>query len=493
MTAQQVTLTRRTFLRTTSAGAITLGLANLRLVRESAAQMVTSQQPSPPGLGLPDYRAWEDIYRRQWRWDRVVRGTHTMTNCVSGCAWDLYVRDNVVWREEQKSPYVASLPGLPDFNPRGCQKGACGASLMYSPSRVRYPLRRVGERGAGRWQRIAWDEALASIATAMVDAIEQAGPASVVCELGSNVGAGPNSAAPLRFFHLLGSPVTDPTAQIGDLIAGATITFGNGHSCGSADDWCRSSYLVLWAFNPAATRIPDAHFLYEARYRGTQVVVVAPDLNATAVHADLWLNPRPGTDAALALAAAQVIMAEGLYNAAYVAEQTDLPLLVRTDSGRFVREADLRRGGSDSAFYVWDSKQGKAVPALGSGGSQKLDGADVAADLTFTGSIAIGGKSVPVRTVFSLLREQLDTHYRPEQAAEITGVAASTIRRFARGFAAAPAALIAAEFGQCKFLHADLAQRRQLRTRRVRPARQPRTTRFARPGHVRSQIIPQTG
>ncbi|MFI5395998.1 MAG: molybdopterin-dependent oxidoreductase [Candidatus Binatia bacterium] len=462
MSARQGTLTRRDFLRNTGAVAVTLGLANLQLARESIGEAAASVQPSAPDPRLSDYRAWEDLYRQQWRWDRVVRGTHSMTNCVSGCAWDLYVKDNLVWREEQKAPYVASMPGLPDFNPRGCQKGACAASLMYSPSRVRYPLRRVGQRGEGRWQRISWDEALASIASAMVDAIEREGPASVVCELGSNVGAGPNSAAPLRFFHLLGSPVTDPTAQIGDLIAGATITFGTGHPHGSSDDWYRSSYLVLWAFNPAATRIPDAHFLNEARYRGAEVVVVAPDLNATAVHADLWLNPRPGTDAALALGAAQVIVAEGVYNAAYIAEQTDLPLLIHADTGRFVRQSDLRRGGSDSTFYVWDSKRGNPVPAPGSGVSKKLDGVDVAADLTFSGTIAIGDKAVSVRTVFSLLRDRLDASYRPEQVADITGVTASTIRRFARGFAAAPAALIVAEFGQCKFLHADLAQRAQI-------------------------------
>ena len=119
---------------------------------------------------------------------------------------------------------------------------------------------------------------------------------------------------------------------------------------------------MLWAFNPSATRIPDAHFLYEARYRGAEVVVIAPDLNNSAIHADLWLNPRPGTDAALALGAAQVIIAEQLYNAAYVAEQTDLPLLVRTDTGRFVRESDLRRGGSDTAFFVWDGKRRTPAP-----------------------------------------------------------------------------------------------------------------------------------
>ena len=456
------TLTRRTFLCAGAAAAATLGLASLRLRGRSGAEAAGPGGSTPALRGQPDYRSWEDLYREQWRWDRVVRGTHSNANCTSACAWNLYVKDGMVWSEEQKAPYAATMPGLPDFNPRGCQKGACGTELMYSPTRVRYPMRRTGERGGDRWQRISWDEALAAIATATVDAVEHEGPASVVCELGTNVGAGPNSAAPLRFFRLLGSPIIDPAAQIGDLMNGATITFGNGTSCGSSDDWFRSEYIVLWTFNPAVTRMPDAHFLTEARYHGTQVVVVAPDLNATAIHADLWLNPRPGTDAALALAAAQVIIEEGLYDTAYIEEQTDLPFLVRTDTGRFVREAEVRAGGSQSAFLVWDTEQGAPVPAPGSEEGTRLDEGDVTVGLTFSGTIALGGRPVPVRTVFSLLREQLDAHYRPEQGAELSGVAASTIRRFARDFAKARAAMILAELGQCKFLHADLVQRAQI-------------------------------
>lgn len=460
--------TRRQFLHATGAAALTLALGNLQLACESPEkQAAPSQQPpvpakqAPVAAALPEYRGWEDVYRQQWSWDRVVRGTHTMTNCVSGCAWNLYVKDDMVWREEQQSPYAASSPGLPDFNPRGCQKGGCGSVLMYSPSRVRYPLRRTGERGEGKWERISWEEALSAVAKSMVDALEKEGPSSIVCELGPNVGAGPNSAAPMRFFRLLGAPATDSMAQIGDLSVGATMTLGNGHPCGSSDDWWRSAYVVLWAFNPSATRIPDAHFLYEARYRGAQVVAVCPDLNNSAIHADLWLNPRPGTDAALALGAAQVILSEGLHDAAFVAEQTDLPLLVRADTRRFLRESDLKKGGSDETFYVWDAQRKQVAVAPGSG-ERNLDGGGLQVDLTHSGSIDIGGKQVAVRTVLSMLQEHLEEHHRPEQVESITGVSADTIRRFAREFAAAPAALILSQWGQCKFLHADLAQRAQI-------------------------------
>ena len=460
--------TRREFLRTTGAAALTLGLANLEFAcgSEPAKQASEAAKPTVAPVAMrpevPDYRTWEEIYRQKWVWDTVARGTHTMTNCVSGCAWGLYVKDGMVWREEQKSPYTASHPGLPDFNPRGCQKGACGSTLMYSPSRVLYPLRRAGERGEGKWERISWDQALAAVATGIVDAIEQEGPASVLCELGPNIGAGPNSAAPIRFFRMLGAPATDSMAQVGDLSVGATITLGNGHPCGSSDDWWRSSYVVMWAFNPSATRIPDAHFLYEGRYHGAQLVAICPDFNNSAMHADLWLNPRPGTDAALALGAAQVILAENLHNAAYVTEQTDLSLLVRGDNGRFVRESDLRSGGSDTTFFVWDSQRGQPAPAPGSGKSDTLKSGDLKPALDFKGTITVSGKSVPVRTVFSQLREHLDREYKPEQVAKITDVSPETIRQFARGFAKAPSALILSSWGQCKFLHADLAQRAQI-------------------------------
>src|SRR5512139_108708 len=172
-------VTRRDFLRLSGAATLTLGLARLDFTR---AGLGSAALAATEGAQI-NYRSWEDVYRQKWAWDRIAHGTHTMTNCVSGCAWNLYVKDDTVWREEQQSPYKASAAGLPDFNPRGCQKGACAATLMHSPSRVRYPLRRVGERGAGRWERVSWDEALSTVAKGVVDALQEEGPASILCEL----------------------------------------------------------------------------------------------------------------------------------------------------------------------------------------------------------------------------------------------------------------------------------------------------------------------
>jgi len=449
-------LTRRQFVVGSVAASLVLGLERLSYAGPSPSQLA---QP-------PRYTDWRDVYRKRWTWDRVVRGTHTNVNCVSSCAWNLYVRDGIVWREEQSSPYVASNASVPDWNPRGCNKGACASDLITGPARILHPLKRVGPRGGGRWKRISWDEAFAEIAREMVDALSERGGEGLVCELGPNVDYGPNTAAAMRFFRQVGAPVTDSMAQIGDLAVGGTITLGTPHTDGSSDDWFRSDCIVLWAFNPSATRIPDAHFLNEARYRGARVVSIAPDWNQSTMHSDLWLPVRPGTDAALALAACQVVVAEGLHDEPYLREQTDLPFLIRSDDGRFLRESDLKRGGSPSVFAVWDEARGAVALAPGSEGS-------AAKSLAFPAGVTpaletrqrvrlASGESVEVTTVFSRLRERLERDHQPEQAAAVTGVSAAAIRRFAHTFAGAKAALILSQWGSCKNYHSDLIQRSQL-------------------------------
>jgi len=460
-------VTRRRFLRGSTATAALLLLGRLRPASASAgdeggalAPPAASHPPSDPPL----YQDWQDVYRAQWRWDRVVRGTHTSANCVAACAWNLYVRDGVVWREEQSAPYAPSNAGVPDWNPRGCQKGASCSALAIGETRLRHPLKRVGPRGSGSWKRIGWDEALGEIAGSLVDTLARRGGEGVVCELGGNMDFGPTFAGTLRFFHLLGAPVTDSTAHVGDLPVGGTITLGAGLTGGSSDDWFRSEYLVLWAFNPATTRIPDAHFLNEARYRGARVVSITPDYGSSAIHADLWLSPRPGTDAALALSACRVILDEGLFQADYIREQTDLPFLVRTDTRRYLRESDVVAGGRDDRFAIWDEATNALAWAPGSPDdwSPTLALGVLHPALEYSGEapLAAGG-TAPVRSVLSLLRERL-ADLTPEAASAITGVAPESIRRFARHFAKARAAMILSSYGACKNYHSDLIQRSQI-------------------------------
>jgi DMSO reductase family type II enzyme molybdopterin subunit len=410
----------------------------------------------------PSYRDFRDLYRQAWRWDRVVRGTHVRANCFSACAFDLYVKDGVVWREEQADVYErVGAPGRSDFAPRGCQKGACYSSLMVGPDRVTHPLERVGPRGSGRWRRVSWDHALGRLAEGIVDAIEEGGAETVIFDNGtSNVDDGPSSLGEMRLFSLLGATLLDGFGGTGDLAMGAVQTWGTTFVDGSTDDWMRADALVVWHCNPVVTRIPDAHFLTEARYRGTAVAVVAPDYSPTATRASLWLNPRPGSDAALALGLAREVLARDAVDWDYVREQTDLPFLVRDDTGRFLRESDLEEGGSDEVFHFHDEARGRIVRAPGSAGrfrdSLALGGVRPALSGHFTVETREG--TVTVRPVLERLRERL-ADYDAEQVEARTGVSPGAQAALADMVCNAERVLFYPSWGSNKSYHADLLQR----------------------------------
>ncbi|UCE85711.1 MAG: molybdopterin-dependent oxidoreductase, partial [Deltaproteobacteria bacterium] len=376
------------------------------------------------------------------------------------------VKDGVAWREEQNAIYEASEPGVPDFNPRGCQKGACYTDLMYEPSRVLYPLKRVGERGSRKWKRISWDDALGELADAIIDAAQTQGSDSIIYDHGTtNIDFGADTASEMRLFDVINATSIDSWAGVGDMPAGAAQTWGMYNVEGTADDWFKSDFIIVWVGNPAYTRIPEVHFMHEARYRGAKLVVIAPDYNATAVHADYWINPKVGTDAALALSMAQVILSEGLYDEEYVREQTDLPILVREDTGRYLRESDLRSGGKDELLFFWDAAADRlsTVPGCeGEGGTSLALGA-VRPALSGRYSVRLAdGREVAVRPMLEGLRAHLDADYAPEAVAPVTGVGANVIRRLARELAAAPSALIYSSWGSCKHYHSDLNQRAEI-------------------------------
>ncbi len=452
-------LSRRQFLQGTGA-VLALSLVQLRC-REPEKTALPGAAALPAAV-LPDYRTWEDVYRQKWTWDKVVKGAHHVINCASACPFNLFVKDGIVLREEQNAVMAARSATLPDFNPRGCQKGVCFSQLMYGVQRLKHPLRRVGARGEGKWKRISWDEALDEIADKIVEVAATDGPECVVYDSGTaNAGYG-SEASEMYLMSALGATQLDGWACVGDMPLGVILTLGLFNVDSSSDDYFHSDLVFLWLGNPSYTRIPDAHFLWEARYNGTKVVSVAPDYNASTMHCDQWVNPRVGTDAALALGMAHVIVKEGLFKRDFVVEQTDLPLLVREDTGKFLRQSDLRSGGHDDVFYLWDRKQGRAVESPGSQGLGRattlaLGDLEPELDGRFEVSLADGGK-VPVRTVFARLAERLEQH-SPERAAAITGVDAETIAELARETARAKAVSVFGSWGMMKHHHSDLFQR----------------------------------
>ena len=446
-----IELKRRDVLRAGVSGALALSLRGLAPERASAGETQLGQR-------VPGYRDAGDVYRRAWRWDRVVRGTHLRANCFSACSWDLYVKDGVVWREEQADVYERDVPGLPDYAPRGCQKGSCYSSQMIGPDRFTHPLERVGSRGSGRWRRISWRRALTRLADAMIDAVSAGGAETVVFDNGtSNVDVGPSSMGEMRLFSLLGATLLDGFGGTGDLAMGAFQTWGTSFVDGSADDWLRAETLIFWHCNPAYTRIPDAHFAKEARYRGTHVIHVSPDYSASAMHASLFVGCRPGSDAALALGLARELVAHDAIDRAYLREQTDLPFLVREDDGRFLRESDMEEGGADDVFYVYDRRSEKPVQAPGTRGRfrDSLELGDLEPVLSGRFELQTRAGRVAVRPVMERLRERLAEN-TPELDREICVVVPPLLRRVAKQLAKSRRTLIYATWGSNKPIPSDL-------------------------------------
>ena len=415
-------------------------------------------QPGDKSAGEVAHYSSGNLRRDRLSWDRVVKSSHP-TNCwyQRACNFNLYVKDGIVLREEQVGNYPPpNDPSVPDPNPRGCQKGVCYAQRMYDPTRIKYPLKRVGKRGQGRWQRVRWDQALTEIADKVIDVLAADGPEVVLNAGGTRVHSqGSEGMGPNAFFEALGVPHPSVNGEIGDDHQGVGITLGKIMFADSADNWFHADTILVWGANPAYTNIPNFHYIAEARYHGTRVIAVSPDYNASAVHADLWVPVNIGTDAALALGAAQVIIRDKLHRDRFVREQTDLPLLVRDDNGKFLREKDLKSGGREDVFYFYDETSARVVEAPRK--SLALNGLVPALEGVYEVRALSG--TVKVRPAFALLRRWLDDKFTPEKAGAITGVSPALIERFAREIATAGGVVNISAGNWGKFYHGDLIER----------------------------------
>ena len=393
---------------------------------------------------------WANQYRERWTWDSVTFGSHSVDCYPGGCSFRVYTKDGKIVREEQSGIHTPIEPGIPDMNPMGCQKGACWSHCHYSPDRVTQPLKRVGERGMGKFEPVSWDEALADIADAMLDAIEEQGPESIITLLTPEVGA---TWARLLAMYL-GLPTTDGNAEFQDFSPGWHITWGLFNPTSTMDDWFLADLTLIWHANPVYTNIHWYHYLAESRYNGGEVVTIAPDYSPSAIHADYHLPVRIGTDAALALAMCKVIVDAGLYKKQFVQEQTDLPLLVRKDNGRFLRGCDVVEGEREDQFYWWDTLTGTLTPAPR--GTLATTGVDPALE----GSYSVLLKdmtTVEVEPVFVRIRRRLED-YTPEKAGEICGLHPENIRKLARKVATRKTKIFIG-WNSGKYYHGDLMER----------------------------------
>ena len=200
-----------------------------------------------------------------------------------------------------------------------CAKMRPYLERVYAPDRILHPMRRVGPKGDGGWERISWDDALGEIASRWKAIIAEDGPAAIYPYMYSgSLGLVELIVAATRFWNRLGA-----SRPVGDLCDGAATealaaTVG-GYLGADPRDVLYSKLVLLWAHNPSSTAPHFVPFLREAQRNGAKVVVIDPRRTITARAADQFVQIRPGTDGALALAMMNVMFAEGLADEAWLA------------------------------------------------------------------------------------------------------------------------------------------------------------------------------
>ncbi|NKQ57774.1 nitrate reductase subunit alpha [Amycolatopsis sp. K13G38] len=359
-------------------------------------------------------RQADEFYRDRWSHDKVVRSTHGV-NCTGSCSWKVYVKDGIITWEAQQTDYPSVGPDRPEYEPRGCPRGAAFSWYTYSPTRVRYPYvrgvllemyraarARTGDpvaawaeivsdperarrykaaRGKGGLVRASWDEAVEMIAAAHVHTIREYGPDRLAGFSPIPAMSMVSHAAGARFYSLLGGAMLSFYDWYADLPVASPQVFGDQTDVPESGDWWDAGYLIMWGSNLPVTRTPDAHWMVEARYRGQKVVAVSPDYADNVKFADEWLAAQPGTDGALAMAMGHVILTEFFlrrqvpYFLDYVKHYTDLPFLVRLDQdgdafvpGKFLTAEDLGQQVENAAFkpVLLDAVTGEPVVPGGS-------------------------------------------------------------------------------------------------------------------------------
>lgn len=420
-----------------------------------SAWALTSLQPIGDTLKKDyPYRGWEEVYRNEYSHDVVGYAAHCV-NCHGNCAFKIIAKDGIVLREEQLARYPQIASDIPDTNPRGCQKGAIHSQAMYDPDRIRYPMKRVGERGEGKWQRISWDQATEEIADKIIDIYEEHGPGSLMTHTGTGIVSNGKLAAGLRFATLMGGVHEDGMTDVGDGQSGQHLAYGDPLQNATSDAWFDADYLLLSYLNVNATRIPDAHYVWEAKYNGARIVTTTPDYNPTSIHADRWLNVQPGADPFLYMSMVYTILHENLVDIDFIKEQTDLTLLVRKDNGKLLRQADVLDGGSDEIFYMWDKRSNKAVAAPGSMGSEQKSLALGNIDPALEGEFDVQG--IKVQPAYVLMHQEA-MKFSPEATQETTGIHPDVVRDEARRFAKAKKAVVLSGFASAKVLNGIYTQ-----------------------------------
>jgi nitrate reductase alpha subunit len=356
----------------------------------------------------PKQRQWEDFYRNRWSSDKIVRSTHGV-NCTGSCSWNVYVKKGIITWEMQALDYPIFNKEIPPHEPRGCQRGISCSWYVYSPLRVKYPYVRgtlidlwrqakitngndpvsawksiVNDpekrkqyqlaRGKGGFRRASWDEVNELMAASNIHTIQKYGPDRIVGFSPIPAMSMVSYASGARFLSLMGGVCLSFYDWYCDLPPASPEVWGEQTDVAESADWYYSKYVAVVGSNVLMTRTPDAHFLVEARHRGTKVVVFSPDFSQASKIADEWVPINQGQDGAFWMSVGHVILKEFHkdkqvpYFVEYMKKYSDAPFVVALDKlengnlrpGKLLRASDIKETkdieNAEWKMFVIDSR-----------------------------------------------------------------------------------------------------------------------------------------
>ncbi|MFP4834923.1 dimethylsulfoxide reductase subunit A [Cronobacter dublinensis] len=303
-------ITRRTLVKSTALGGLALAAGGISLpfgLKQAAAAVGRA-------TGVPD--------------ERIVWSACTV-NCGSRCPLRMHVVNGEIRYVETDNTGTDDYNGLHQV--RACLRGRSMRRRVYNPDRLKYPMKRVGKRGEGKFVRISWDEALDTITQGMKRIISEYGNEAIYLNYGTGTLGGtmtrswpPGKTLLARLMNCCGGYLNHygdySSAQIA---AGLNYTYGGWADGNSPSDIANSKLVVLFGNNPGETRMSGGgvtYYLEQARAASqARMIVIDPRYTDTAAgREDEWIPIRPGTDAALASAIAWVLIAENYVDQAFL-------------------------------------------------------------------------------------------------------------------------------------------------------------------------------
>ncbi|MBP9713883.1 MAG: molybdopterin-dependent oxidoreductase [Sterolibacterium sp.] len=279
--------------------------------------------------------------------------------CISRCGCIATLDEGVLTRvdADPAHPTGAAL----------CVKAKAAPEAVYDPTRILQPLRRSRPKDGGDpgWQAISWDAALDLLAEKIRATIDRHGARGLA--LGVATPSGTAMADSFVWVHRLAHALKSPNLVFATENCNwhkdfaPALSWGNGIGM---PDYAQTQCILLWGFNPANTWLAQATAVQQARKRGAKLIVIDPRRAGLAASADLWLRPRPGSDGALALGLAHLLITADQTDADFLEGWSDAPFLMTTE-GRLLSAADLSPAGDPAQRLLWNltTHAAEAAPA----------------------------------------------------------------------------------------------------------------------------------